>query len=228
MPENLPIIDNIILDNSQITKPSELSREDMVLFSSLKADAKPIKPYELGVSGIDYPQFFSSKCAICNSPHRQLLEYVYIECGKKVNTTIKFFEEHYGAKLNWTQVKQHTKFHCDFNKIETPGLLDYEGREDELNRWKYREFDLAETAILTEINDVRGIPAKNADEILKRSSMIEKLTRQLLIIKEKRDDNILKLPNVFEVLHDLHNMMVDDEDKRIIREKAKVLKDSIS
>ena len=107
-------------------------------------------------------------------------------------------------------------------------LLDYEGREEELNRWKYREYELAEIAILTEINDVRGIQAKNPDEILKRSSMIEKLTRQLMIIKEKRDDSSLGLPNVFEVLHELHELVKDDESKRIIREKGRSLKQTIN
>lgn len=222
-----PIIDNIILDDSVQIIKSELP-SDYVLFSSLRADAEPLVPYTLNTFGIDYPQFFSPKCAICNSPHRQLLEYVYIDCGKKVNTVIKFFERHFNARLNWVQVRQHTKHHCDFNKIETPGLLDYEGKEEELNRWKYREYELAEIAILTEINDVRGIPAKNPDEILKRASMIEKLTRQLMTIKKERDDNSLGLPNVFEVLHDLHNLMINDEDKRIIREKVRNLKQTIN
>jgi hypothetical protein len=223
---NEPVIDNIILDDTKLATTN--SGEDFVLFSSLKSDSKPVVPYNLNVHGIEYPQLYSPKCAICNSPHRTLLEHVYIDCGKKVNTTIRFFEKHFLARLNWTQVSQHIKYHCDLNKIETPGLLHYEDREGELSRWKYREFELAETMILMEINDVRGIVARNPDEILKRASMIEKLTGKLLLIKEKRDDNSLGLPNVFEVLHELHEKVTTDEDKRIIREKAMSLKQSIS
>jgi hypothetical protein len=223
---NEPVIDNIILDDSSLLKIED--SDDIMLFSSLKADARPIIPYNLNVSGIEYPQLYSGKCAICNSPHRTLLEHVYIDCGKKINTTIKFFERHFRAKLNWTQVNQHIKFHCDLNKIETPGLLHYEDREHEVSRWKYREYELAETMILMEINDVRGINARSPDDILKRASMIEKLTGKLLLIKEKRDDNSMGLPNVFEVLHDLHNQMINEEDQRIIREKVKFLKQSIS
>ena len=54
---------------------------------------------------------------------------------------------------------------------------------------------------MVELNDVRGINAKTADEILKRSAMIEKLTRQLMLVKEKRDDSSGLMPNVFEVLY---------------------------
>jgi hypothetical protein len=223
---NEPVIDNIILDDTKLVTINDV--DSLVLFSTLKAEAKPVVPYNLNVSGIEYPQLYSPKCAICNSPHRTLLEHVYIDCGQKINTTMKFFEKHFLAKLNWTQVNQHIKYHCDLNKIETPGLLHYEDREHEVSRWKYREFELAETMILMEINDVRGIKAKSPDDILKRASMIEKLTGKLLLIKEKRDDNSLGLPNVFEVLHELHDLMTNDEDKRIIREKTKALKQSIS
>jgi len=224
-----PLIENIILDETVANNPIDVENPNIVLFSSLKADAKPVKPYKINVSGIEYPQLFSPKCAICNSPHRTLLEHAFIDCGKKVNTTIKFFEEHFNAKLNWTQVKQHVKYHCDFNKIETPGLLDYEGREEELSKWRYREFELVLTALMVELNDVRGINARTADEIIKRSSMIEKITRQIMLVKEKRDESSHDLSkfNVFEVLHDLFHLMVSDEDKRIIMEKTRELRQSI-
>ena len=84
------------------------------------------------------------------------------------------------------------------------------------------------TAMLVELSDVRGIQARTPDEILRRSVQIEKITKQILFIKEKRDDNVLGLPNVFEVLYDLHNMMKDEDDKRIIREKVRDLKQAIS
>jgi hypothetical protein len=77
---------------------------------------------------------------------------------------------------------------------------------------------------MVELNDVRGINAKTADEILKRSAMIEKLTRQLMLVKEKRDDSSGLMPNVFEVLLELHDQMVNDEDKRLIREKGRDLR----
>jgi hypothetical protein len=37
----------------------------------------------------------------------------------------------------------------------------------------------------------------------------------------------MNLPNVFAVLYELHDMMVSDEDKRIIRQKSRELKESI-
>jgi hypothetical protein len=223
-----PVIDNIILDDNQIISTDDLNKPDLVLFSSLKADAKPVVPYKIDLLSIQYPQGYMPKCAICNSPHRDLLEHVYIDNGKKINTTIKFFEKHFNAKLNWTQVNQHIKYHCDLNKIETPGLLYYEDREEEISKFKYREFDLAETILLMEINDVRGINAKTPDEILKRASMLEKLVGKLLLLKEKRDDNTLGLPNVFEVMGELHGLMVSEEDKRIIKEKVRQIRQSLA
>jgi hypothetical protein len=179
---NEPIIDNIILDNSTVIEVSD-SEGEVVLFSSLKADAVPIYPHQINLSGIDYPQTYSPKCAICNSPHRNLLEHVYIDSGKNVNAVLNFFKKYYNAKLNWPQVSLHLKRHCDLNNISTPGLLTYEERDKELGKWKYREHELALTAILVEIDDVRGMSCRTPDEILKRASMIEKLTRQLMLIK---------------------------------------------
>ena len=222
-----PIIDNIILDDSTALILSDTGVE-ISLFSSLRADATPVRPYKIIPSGVEYQQGFSPKCAICNSPHRGLLENVYIDSGKKVNAVVKFFEEYYCAKLNWAQVKQHIKYHCDFKVVDTPGMLDYENEDEKIARWKYREHELALTAMLVELNDVRGIQAKTPDEIIKRSVQVEKITKQILFIKEKRDDNIMGLPNVFEVLHDLHGVMRDEEDKRIIREKVRDLKQAIS
>ncbi len=237
MPDDAPqvqpegtVVDNIIIEESEqavVVAAGEMA--NLVLFSSLRSDVKPVIPYDLShMAGIEYPQLYSGKCAICNSPFRTLLEHVYIDSGKKVNSVLKFFEKHFNAKLNWAQVKQHIKFHCDFNRIETPGLKDYENREEELSRWKYREYDLALTAMLVEIDDVRGINARTPDEILRRATMIEKLTRQLIQIKQQRDDNAMALPNVFEVLYEVHEHMVDDEDKRIIREKVNELRKALS
>jgi hypothetical protein len=222
------IIDNIILDNSRSLESSDgLITGETVLFSSLRPDDKPITPYEINILGIDYPQGFSPKCAICNSHLRNVLEYVYIDSGKNVNAVLNFFKKHYNAKLNWPQVNLHLKRHCDLNQITTPGLLDYEYRDEELSKWKYRELELALISTLAEINDVRGLSCKTPDEVLKRATVIDKLNNRLMLIKHQRDEASMGLPNVFEVLYELHEKMVSDEDKRIIREKNKQLKESL-
>jgi len=220
------IIDNIILEESSIQNSSNLSTV-LTLFSSLKADAKPVKDFKLNTSGIEYPQMYSAKCAICNSPHRTLLEHVYIDSGKKINAVVTFFEEHFNAKLNWPQVKQHIKFHCDMNKIETPGLLQYDGENEDLSKWKYRELELALAITLKEINDLGGVVTKTLDEQNKKTMLMDKLSSKLMQIKQARDSLGLNLPNVFEVLYQVHELMVDDEDKRIIREKMRELKQLI-
>jgi hypothetical protein len=227
------VVTNIILDNNSIVPANNISAineldENYVLFSALKADALPIKPHGITVDYIEHFQSYSPKCAICNSPHRNLFEQVFLESGKVMNRVVLFFKEFYNARLNFTQVKQHLTKHCDFSKIETSGLMSYVKRNDLLDIWKYREYELALTAMLDELDEIRGTPARTLDEKIKRSTMIEKLTRNIVAIKEKRDDSTNSLPNVFEVLYDLHEIIKDDDSKRIIREKAKDLKEKLS
>lgn len=194
---------------------------DVILFRDIPKNVTPIKPYEpFDTSGLEWPQYYSAKCAICNSPHKTFLEQVYIEKGKNISAVLTFFRNHFNAKLNYNQVKQHVKKHCDFDKIETRGLLEYENRESEIARWKFREYDLAETALLAELDEIKSIPVKNFDSILKRATVITNITKQLMLIKEKRDSDDLNLPNVFAVLNDLHNELQDEESKRIVRQKA--------
>ena len=235
MPENFdPIIDNVLV-HQDTGQPSGLIKveqgeiaKSMVLFSSLPADPTPIVPFTLGVFGVEYPRFPSSRCAICNSPNRELLEFVYLDSGKKINTVVVFFEKHFNAKLNWEQVNQHIKRHCDLTQVQTPGLKRYEGREAEINRWKYREHELALTAVLVEIDEVSGLSAKTADEVCRRAALIDKLTTKLLTIKQLRDENTLGLPNVFEVLAELHESITDVDSRRIIREKVNYLHEAIA
>jgi len=220
-----PTIDNIILDNSAAIVTNN---QELVLFSTLRAGATPVEPYKLNTSGIDYDVFYEPKCAICNSPLRTLVEHVFIECNKKANSTVKWFAKYYRAKLNWTQITNHMNDHCNLNHIVHPGILDYEDEEEYISKWKYREYDLAIRAIMTEINDVRGIQARVPDAIVKRSVQIEKLTKRLADLTQLRDKNTMGLPNVFQALYELHDMMHCEEDKRIVREKARALKELIS
>ena len=219
------IVDNIILDNS--TELIKTGTKDIVLFSALRADVKPVIPYEISLDGVEYPQLYSAKCAICNSPHRDLLEHVYIDCGKKVNPVINFFEKHFCAKLNFAQVKQHVGYHCDFNKIEISGLKSYEGKGEELARWKYREYELALNVVLSEIDTIGGKATRTFDDCIKKASILEKLNKQLMMIKQQRDDSSLGLPNVFEVLYDLHEKISNEDDKRIIRETVNELRKTL-
>jgi len=222
------VIDNIILDNSKVLAVEEINQGETVLFSSLKHDAVPLVPYDISIGGLEYNQKYEPKCAICNSPHRNLVEYVFINSGKNVQAVINFFQKHYNAKLNWPQVSLHLKRHCDLTQITTSGLVNLTQRDQELAKWKYREHELALVIILVEIDEVRGMSCRTPDEILKRATMMEKLSRQLLLIKEKRDDVSLGLPNVFEVLYELHEKMLSDDDKRIIRQKVKELQQALN
>lgn len=225
MPDNneITVVDNIILEE----QPNAES-DGLILFSNIKSDAKPLVSYNINVGALDYPQWYQAKCTICNSPYRQLLEHVYIDCGKKINPIIKFFEKHYNARLNFAQVKTHINNHCDFTMIKTSGLKHYEDREEEINKWKYREYELALTVILVGLDELGGIDARTPEEKYKKIANIDRLTKQLVDIKQKRDAFNQGLPNIFDVLAELHEMMVSEEDKRIIRQKGRQLQKAIS
>lgn len=222
--------DNVV--NSLISQDSkDISNESSLkLFKEIKPDDLPLIPLPPdNCSDMNYPQFIEVRCSICSSHLRDLAEHVYLESGKKPQSVIKFFERHYGAKLNWMQVQTHMETHCDFKKLITSGLKSYEQREDLIAPWMFRESQLALTALMVELDDVRGIDcSKNNDLKLKRAAMVEKLISKILDIKEKRDNQSSYAFNIFEILMDLHDRFDSEHDKRLIRDQLKKLREKLT
>jgi hypothetical protein len=219
--QNNQIVETI-LPTPEKSKPSRM-------FSELKENDKPIIPLPPdSMSDISYPQFLEPRCTICTSPFRDLAEHVFLESGKKPQSVINFFHKHYDAKLNWVQINTHMEQHCDFKKIAVSGLKNYEQREELVAPWIFREHQLALTALLVELDDVRGMDcSKNNDMKLKRANMVEKLISKILYLKEQRDNQGVFAINVFETLMELHEEMESEADKRKIREKIVHLREKI-
>jgi hypothetical protein len=157
-----------------------------------------------------------------------LLEHVYLESGRKNQAVIRFFSEYFDAQLNWMQINTHMEQHCDLKKISTSGLKNYEQREEMIAPWIFREHHLALTALLVELDDVRGIDcSKNSDMKLRRASMVEKLITKILMVKDSRDNQGIYNINIFEILAKLHEKMESENDKRIIREEIVALRNQI-
>jgi hypothetical protein len=217
------IVDAIIpVIDKAIDKPSRM-------FKDLKEGDRPLSPLPPdNMSDIQYPQFIEPRCSLCTSAFRDLAEHVYLESGKKPQTVINFFHKYFDAKLNWVQVNTHMEQHCDFKKIATSGLKNYEQREELIAPWIFREHHLALTALLVELDDVRGMDcSKNNDMKLKRAAMVEKLITKILYLKEARDNQGIYAINIFDVLVKLHEKMDSETDKRIIREEIQTLKSKI-
>ena len=215
------IVDNLLPVHEK-PKPSRM-------FSDLKENDKPILPLPPDtMSDISYPQFLEPRCTICVSAFRDLAEHVYLESGKKPQSVINYFHKYYDAKLNWVQINTHMEQHCDFKKIATSGLKNYEQREELVAPWIFREHQLALTALLVELDDVRGMDcSKNNDMKLKRANMVEKLISKILYLKEQRDNQGVFAINVFEVLMRLHEKMESETDKRFIRDEIQNLRAKI-
>ena len=199
------------------------------MFSMLKEGERPLAPVPPdNMSDISYPQFIEPRCSICTSAFRDIAEHVYLESGKKPQAVINYFFKYYDAKLNWVQINTHMENHCDFKKIATSGLKNYEQREELIAPWIFREHQLALTALLVELDDIRGMDCtKNNDMKLRRAAMVEKLISKILHLKEARDNQGIFAINVFEILMDLHEDMESETDKRKIRDKIVQLKAKI-
>jgi hypothetical protein len=157
-----------------------------------------------------------------------LVEHVYLDSGKKNQSVIRFFLQYFDAQMNWMQINTHMEQHCDFKKISTSGLKNYEQREELIAPWIFREHQLALTALLVELDDVRGIDcSKNNDMKLKRAAMVEKLISKILQLKEARDNQGIYSINIFEILAALHEKMDSENDKRIIRDEIVNLRNKI-
>jgi hypothetical protein len=220
MEDNKSKVDSLIVNDPK--KPSRM-------FAHLKEGEIPLVPLpQDNMSDISYPQFVEPRCTICTSTFRDLAEHVYLETGKKAQSVINFFAKHYDAKLNWMQVNTHMEQHCDFKKISTSGLKNYEQREELIQPWIFREHQLALTALLVELDDIRGMDcSKNNEMKLKRAAMVEKLISKILYLKETRDNQGVFAINIFEVLVKLHEKMTSEDDKRVIRDEITLLREKI-
>jgi len=209
--------------------PDEGPKKASKMFRDLKEGDKTLAPLPPdNMSDISYPQFMEPRCAICTSPFRDLAEHVYLDSGRKNQSVIRFFLQYFDAQMNWMQINTHMEQHCDFKKISTSGLKNYEQREELIAPWIFREHHLALTALLVELDDVRGIDcSKNNDMKLKRAAMVEKLISKILHLKEVRDNQGIYNINIFEILAKLHEKMDSENDKRIIREEIVALREKI-
>ena len=130
--------------------------------------------------------------------------------------------------MNWVQISTHMEQHCDFKKIATSGLKNYEQREELIAPWIFREHQLALTALLVELDDVRGMDcSKNNEMKIKRAAMVEKLISKILQIKDARDNQGVYSINIFEILMKLHEKMESEFDKKILRDELVELRHKI-
>lgn len=221
------VVDSLIpVQNKALTKDD---KKPSRMFSDLKENERPLIPLPPdNMSDISYPQFIEPRCAICVSPFRDLAEHVFLESGKKPQTVLNYFAKHFDAKMNWVQISTHMEQHCDFKKIATSGLKNYEQREELIAPWIFREHQLALTALLVELDDVRGMDcSKNNEMKIKRAAMVEKLISKILQIKDARDNQGVYSINVFEILMKLHEKMESEFDKKILRDELVELRHKI-
>jgi hypothetical protein len=202
----------------------------LIPFKDLKENATPLIPLPPDpCPDVFYPNtYVENRCVICNSPWRLRVEHEYISQGQKANRVKVFFEKYFGAKITWESISTHMNFHCDLSKIQQDGQLYYQHREDDLSLYKYREDDLALIALTDQLYEMKGMTCKSSDLKLKRASVIANLTKQISQIKKDRDSTgALQNINFFKVLMDIHDKMKYEEDKLVVRQVVKELREQL-
>ena len=196
------------------------------LFRDLDKDTKPLMPLpEDSLEDVKYNQFHQQKCVICNSPWRDRAEHVYLESGRKVMPVLYFFSTYFDARLNYTQVATHMQHHCGFQSVASSGLKNYEDREQELSAWRFREDSLVLTALMVELDDIRGMDCSKSNDLkLKRAQVVERLVSKILDVKSRRDEAAMNAVNIFEILSEIHDSLENEADKRKVRDKVKEIR----
>jgi hypothetical protein len=229
--------------NSQLIEVSKISLSEHTNLTLVPAEAPILIPFrELKENSVPilelppdpcpdifYPNaYVEPKCVICCSPWRLRVEHEFISQGQKANRVKVFFEKYFGAKITWESISTHMHFHCDLSRIQQDGQLYYQHREDDLSLYKYREDDLALIALTDQLYEIKGMTCKSADLKLKRAGAIANLTKQIQQIKKDRDNNgALQNINFFKVLMDIHDKMKHEEDKVVIRNTVKQLREQL-
>lgn len=199
-------------------------------FSSLGDGDQPSMPLPPDShTDLQYPVRLEPRCQLCKSPWRDRAEHVYLDQGRKPQAVVNFFLKYFTAKVSWECVDQHMQHHCSFKHISQSGLRNYTIRQEDVMVWKYRELELAETALLVELDDIRGMDcAGNTELKLKRANMVERLTNRLMALKRERDESGTQAVDIFQVLKDIHDALPTLESKNVVREKVRELRERLS
>lgn len=201
----------------------------LIHFRELKADSVPLIPLpDDPCPDINYPNtYVETRCVICNSPWRLRVEHEFIAQGRKPQRVRSFFEKYFGAKLTWESVATHMAYHCDLSKIQQDGQLYYQHREDDLSIYKFREDDLALIALTDQLYEMKSLTVKSTDGKMKLATVVSNLSRQIAQIKKDRDSAGSQNINFFKVLMDIHDKLKHDDDKQIVREVVRDLREQL-
>jgi hypothetical protein len=199
------------------------------LFSTLTPSDTPLIPLpQDNLSDLQYNHRFEPRCQLCKSFLGERAEHVYLDQGRKPQAVRNFFLKHFNATISWEAVDQHMQQHCYFKHVTQSGLKNYALREEDMNFWKYRELDLAITAIMVELDEVRGMDTSNNAELkIKRAAIVERLVNRLINLKNERDSAGTQSVNIFAVLKEIHDQL-PLEARFIVRDKVKELREKLA
>lgn len=223
----------IKLDLVEQTNLSDLTVNDETLtkarpFSALKLSDKPIVPLPPDpCPDIFYPSStVELKCSICMSPWRTRVEHQFIGLGQRPYRVATFFLKHFNVRLTFESIATHMANHCDLSKISQDGKLSYDPR-DSIGPWIGREDELALTALIDQLFELRSITCKSADAKFRRASEISKIAKNIAQVKKDIDLKGHGDINFFAVLMDIHGQLKCEEDIAIVRGVIKKLREQI-
>ena len=78
-----------------------------------------------------------------------------------------------------------------------------------------------------QLYEIKGITCKSADSKMKRAQVISNLSKQIAQIKKDRDTSGSQNINFFKVLMDIHDKLKHEEDKKVVRDVVKQLREQL-
>jgi len=156
---------------------------------------------------LSYPTTHNTRCSLCNSPWRERAEHVYIQNKQKPQSVIKFFEDHFHAKVTHEAVSTHMKYHCTFRGLSLGGIEDYLSRESSISKIKFRE--------------IRAIDcSKNPELKFKQAAMANQITDRIANVKQRRDEAAKNSIDIFSILLEIYNELSCVSCKKILQLKV--------
>ena len=170
---------------------------------------------------LDYTSSYKQHCSICNSPWRVRAEHVYLENKQMPAAVVRFFDEHFHAKVTHESVSTHMKNHCVFKGLALGGIEDYLSREDSVAKIKFKENDFILTALSVELDDIRGINcSKNPELKFKQTAMVNQILDRMGKVKERRDEAAKKSVDIFTILLEILHELTCAQCKAVLKKKV--------
>ena len=198
-------------------------------FRELRADEVPLEPLPPEkLTDIYYHTDHEPRCQICKSPFRTTAERVFLSNGRRPQAVVNFFLRYFNAEVSWEAVAKHMRVHCKLGEVDKSGMREIALREDEMGPYRYREKDMAITALYMQIDAVQGLTATTPDATFKKADMIRRLFESVVKLQKERDEEASNILNPFAIMARIMKELPDEDSKEIVRRIIREIREELN